>query len=501
MVVRNTVFLRLCVLLPVIAAAVLLPLSTVNGQETSRVAAAGELTDRADTADDAKANAAKDGATVSPFAVVVDPERITAFDYTMSISGQLLTPTESGLQKWKLESSGDFGFLQRQRNTELSGPLSLDAVRRFSDAEVVMNVGDEHRTVTQLPASLQTIRCTGADTGIVYTSASSTRGRNMPLTRKHLDLLQMPGDPLVCSGLMPTGDVKEGEKWNTGSWVMPLLTGLEAVIEQSVTCEMESLKDDTASVTFEGSASGAVVGSASKINVSGKLTFDRRTGLITSYAATHVEERSAGPISPGLQVTVDVNWTQRVAESPADEPSADETPADTELAADFGDSEPTPAELSLQIQTPWKLQFQHSREWHVFNQTSTLLLLRQIRNGNLIAQCNLSPGVSVAPGQAADDRQFATDVSQALSSRDGQIVDQSTVRDDAAWRIRQVRAIGKASDQTINYDYYLCSAKTGEQFSFVFSYSDADAEAFGDEGSRILETLALLRRRPALPFR
>ncbi len=477
---------RLAGWLMLLAASVSLPTAIALGQEAPpRVAAATEAAD------------AKQGATEStesPFAVVVDPQRVTDFEYRVGIDGHLLTPTETGVQKWKLGSSGLFRFSQRRRRTELSGPLSLDALRLFSEAEVTMTVGDNHKTSTRLPASLSMIRSTGSDAGLVHRSTSTVTGRSVPLTRKHLDLLQMPCDPLVCGGLMPTGDAEVGEKWNTGSWVIPMLTGLEAVVEQSVTCEMKALTANTATVSFEGKAAGAVSGSASRIDVSGELTFDRKTGLITSYRAKHREDRSAGPISPGLQVTVDVNWTQSIAES-------SDASAVTALPKEFPAAEATDAELALQIQTPWMLQFQHSREWHVFNQTASLVVLRQIRSGNLIAQCNLSPGVSLAPGQQPDDEQFAADVQRAIEARGGQIVRQTTLRDDSAWRIRRVRASADANGQTIFYDYYLCAAKSGEQFSFVFSHSEADAAEFGDEAEQILDTLTVLRRRPAVPFR
>ena len=126
-------------------------------------------------------------------------------------------------------------------------------------------------------------------------------------------------------------------------------------------------------------------------------------------------------------------------------------------------------------------------------------MLRQLRNGNLISQCNISSAVTVPPGQHTPDKEFAADVRSAVAERKGDVVSEDTVRDDEQWRVRHVQAAGDADGTSITWNYYLCSASTGEQFSLVFSHSEKDKDAFGDEASRILSTLQVARRRPALP--
>jgi hypothetical protein len=419
----------------------------------------------------------------SPLAVVIDSERVTEFQYELKIGGTMQTPTASGSQSWKLGSTAEFTFQQRQFTTESSGPLALAANRVFSKAATVTVIGDDHRTAVQLDPVHKSIQTTGSDTGLVHVSKSG------PMPRRQLDLLQMSCDPLACSGLLPTRDVKQREKWNTDSWVLPMLSGLEAVVEQKTTCELQSLDEATAVIIFTGEADGAAVGSASKVVLEGKLTLDRKGGFIRDFQATQKEKRSSGPVSPGLDVVAEVKWSQKLA-VPAG--------AVSESAPNLA---PQKSDLALELKTPWRLRTVHSREWHLFHQTASLLMLRFVRNGGLIAQCNISTGVSVAPGDHTPDAEFSADVLGRLKERGGSIASETTVRDDDQWRIRHVAGVSVAGESTIHSDYYLCAAASGEQYSFVFSYSDTDAEAFAGQVAQILNGLSMVRRGPAVPFR
>lgn len=75
---------------------------------------------------------------------------------------------------------------------------------------------------------------------------------------------------------------------------------VDAAVTQSAVCTLSSLTDSEAIVAFEGTTEGAVMGSATKITLTGELTFDRRAQLIRSFKAVQSEKREPGPFSPGL---------------------------------------------------------------------------------------------------------------------------------------------------------------------------------------------------------
>jgi hypothetical protein len=177
----------------------------------------------------------------------------------------------------------------------------------------------------------------------------------------------------------------------------------------------------------------------------------------------------------------------------------------------------------MTLVTPWQLLLLHDRDWHVFQQTAELMVLRRVSNGALIAQCNLSRGPQQPPGQYSSQEEFLADVERRISERGGQIENSIVHADINGWRIHHVRAMGKvpvdepqgeksrelpqgavpkgAKDRKVLWDYYLCSAQTGEQYSLVFSHLEEDSASFGDVADQMLRTLTLRAPRPrvALP--
>jgi len=429
------------------------------------------------TADDQNDNAAPK-AQESPLAVRVDAERTTEVSLTLDIGGKLTTPASSGNQQWTLKSSGKFDFIQRTIPNELSGPLAVQAVRQYSSASTRTDVGSEHSTKSTLPRALSLVHLKGSDTGLHFAPTEHA------LTRRQHDLLQMPCDPLICSGLMPSRRVTAGDKWNCDDWVLPRLTGLEAVTEQSMTCELLDDNASQASIRFSGEAQGAVVGSAGSVKLTGTLTLNKQQQFITKLNCQIHEKRSAGPVSPGLDAQIDVQWTQGIKDAPR---------LPRELDASLFDK-------LFVLPTPWRLQLSHSDEWHLFNKTDSVIMLRQVRNGALISQCNISPGVVMPPGQHTTDADFTADVARAIEAGNGTIAEEDTIRHDKQWRVRRISTVGSVSDVAIHQDYYLCTAGSGEQFSLMFSHSEADSKEFGAEPDRWLSSLKLASRRPALPF-
>lgn len=410
-----------------------------------------------------------------------DPQLEAAINYSLKLSGRLLTPSDRGEQSFDLTSTGMFTFTDRSRPTELGGPFTVRAVRKFSEAGTTTTVGKDHTTSVSLASAYRIIHVFGSEDGLI-----SVAPRH-PLPRKQLDLLQMPFDPRACDFLLPVADVIVGDRWNTEAWVVPMLTGTDVVVSQQATCELKSLNDDEAIISVTGRIEGATLGSVTNVEFSGTLVFDRQANAIRSLDVVQQEKRSAGPVSPGLDVTARITWQQKPSDSDASDVSID--------------GQPTEAQRLILLQTPLKLQLLHSREWHLFHETPNVIMLRQLRHGNLISQCNISHTVTVPPGQHTSDREFAADVKAAVADRKGQVIAEDTIRNDAAWRMRHVRAVGQADQEPIIWDYYLCTAASGHQFSLVFSHSKRDEEAFGDSAQQILNRLQPVRRRPALPFR
>ena len=437
----------------------------------------------------------------------VRPEITTRVVYSMQLEGKLSTPSTSGLSEFPLKAQGNFEFDQRQYPTASDSLLSRRASRRYSLARTTTTVGRDPERPTTLPPQSSLIHLYGKDTQLVQLSPE------VRLTRPQVDLLQFACDPLAATGLLPTRQLSgSGESWNVDPWVFAMLTGVDAFITQSVTCTLRQLTPAEALIDFQCTGQGAVAGAATEITLRGTLTFGREAGLIRSLSATMQEKRSASAVNAGLNVNATIEWSQEVA-----------TPATTlpdEIPATF----PEERQLLLTLVTPWRLLLLHNRNWHVFHETADLVILRLLDNGSLIAQCNLAPAAQLSAGKFTSEEEFVADVERRISDRQGQIVSSTVESDVGGWRIHHVQATSiikppqnasqpapqspsastnppAPTNQTIFWDYYLCSARSGEQYSLLFSHANDDTARFQGAPEQLLKTMTLrsTRPRPALP--
>lgn len=414
-----------------------------------------------------------------------DPGRTTMVACEVSIAGTLTTPGSD--REWDVRSTGRFRFEQRQAEPAVPGPSGIRALRRFRDAATETLVGDGHRTTNQLPLSHRLLHVSGTATALRHLSP------DVRLARRHVDLLNLPCDPLAVRGLLPSRPLASSdEKWNADPWVLPLLVGLEGVVKESVTCGVSRLSDTVAIVEFTGATEGAVAGAAVTAELTGQLTVNRVDGLVSDFQATLTQERSSGVVSPGLNVTAAVRWTQAVLD---DHPLGDVA---------LPDEAPAPAQLLLTLATPWRLALLHSRDWHVFHETADLIMLRLLHQGALVGQCNIAPAQTVAPGEFTPESAWKQSVSDAVAPRGAVLTESRVSTTDSGWRIHHVRATSRTSPpeeskvvaETVFRDYYLCTWKSGEQFSLVFTHTKSDDDRFGTAAEAILESLVVRQNLP-----
>lgn len=417
-----------------------------------------------------------------------DPSNVnltTRVKYALRIRGTLITPSGSGTTDWDLNSSANFEFDQRRFESAFPGAMKLRAVRHFHTAETNSIVGKNHKNTVSLPAQSRLIQLHGSDLQLVQFSP------DVRLTRPQVDVLQFPCDPLAATGLLPERRLSgTNEKWNADDWVVPMLTGIDAVVRQNAGCSLKSLTDKEAVVEFLCEAGGAITGSPTEVTLSGELTVDRRNNLITALRAELKEKRGAGTVSPGLDVTADIQWTQTVV---TDSPAA--------LPDSIPESLPSDRQLLLTLVTPWRVLMLHNRDWHIFHETSELMMLRMLHNGALLAQCNIAAAPLMAAGKFTSEPEYVAEVEKALQSRGGRIVASEVRKESGGWRVHHVKATGNANNKTLVWDYYLCSTSTGEQISLVFSHAEEDDAAFHGVPDQMISSLTLrpLRPKVALP--
>lgn len=413
-----------------------------------------------------------------------DGAAATQVNYQLKITGMLRTPAKDGEVPWDLVSTARFDFDQKRYSSDKTGSRSLRAARRFQTAETHSTIGKDHKNEVGLPEQSRLIYLYGAEPALIQLSP------DVRLTREQVDLLQFPCDPLVATGLLPSRKLTDkDEKWNAEPWVVPMLTGIDAPVRQEAICSLKSLSATDAIIEFKCSCAGAVTGSATEVEVVGQMTFNRETRELRDLKATLKEKRKAGTVSPGLDVTAEISWTQSVAKD------------DARLPAAIPASEPDARQLLLTLVTPWRILMLHDRNWYIFKETNDLVMLRMLHNGALVAQCNISTAPLLAAGSFTPEDKFLQEVEKSVTERGGVITGSDTIPDRNGWRIQRVKARGEANQKELLWDYYLCAAANGEQISLVFSHAAEDAKIFEGKADQLLNSLTTRpsRAKIALP--
>lgn len=361
---------------------------------------------------------------------------------------------------------------------------ALRALRHYDSVEAKIRVAD-HATAPQLGDKRRLLVAEGRRDGIFFYSPQG------PLTALELELLRAPGDDLCLLALLPLKPVAIGEKWSPASWVGQMLTDTQTASKSELTCTLESVAKGLAKVRFEGTVEGATAGSAGKIELHGSYLFDVQGQRLVQAELQQIEERSVGPVSPGLKVTAKAVVTRT--------PTANTSDLSQQAAADVP-LEPPPALTRLYFRTPWNVQFEHDRAWHVFQQSEQIAVLRLMDQGTFVAQCNLAPVRPANPGEHVPEEQFQKDIRTSLGPRLKAIEKAQTVPTGDRRFLYRVTAAGEANKIPITWIYYLCAAPNGLQVSFVFAVETELRDRLGDRDVEMLKSLRFLEpQKPPTP--
>lgn len=416
------------------------------------------------------------------------PNVATRIEYEMQLQGTLIVPSDGGASRFPLVGSTTLQFDQRVTGRGLTLPDPVRASRKFATASSSTTIGKNHRIQSSLPQQTSLIHVYGGNGSLLQISPE------VRLTRAQTDLLQFPCDPLTVGGLLPAETEHSiGARWQAEPGLLPVLTGLDFASTEVVECVLKSRQEDLLLIEFLCTGEGGITGSASTVKLKGNLLWNPEQQLVTSLEAQMEEERSPGVISPGLKVTVSIRWSASLVA-----PDSVELPPEPAF--------PTSSQQLLTLQTPWNLAMLASRDWHVYRKESGLMILRRLKHGALLGQCNISPVQSTTAEEQSDRSRFDADVSRQLQELGGQVEGREPIRTPGGWRIYRIRATAPvrssvdskpaADGQRVELErvisnYCLCTAKSGQQYSLTFSHLGSRDEEFSGDVLQLLQSLTL----------
>jgi hypothetical protein len=357
------------------------------------------------------------------------------------------------------------------------GEPRLTAVRQVIQAAAAIN-GEVRPTAAGIrpEVSLLLAERRDLDGPVVVVSAGG------PLTRAELELVQGLGDPLALVDLLPARPVATGESWRVGDAAAQTVTGYDVVTSNELNAQLESADATQARIRLSGQIKGSALGGAGAITANGFMTFDRRLARIDRLELNRSEVRQPGPIEAGLDVKSTLVVNRQSAVAPA-------TLADSALAGI--PLEITPQRELLRVISPsGKASLLHDRHWHILWDDPKVTILKRLDRGQVVAQCNLTIGPTVAKGRHQDPAQFREDIRRALKQRFVQFLGAGEVEGDPASGFRYKVAVqGREGNLGVVWYYYLVASPAGEQLLATFTLAADHANTLGDQDQEMIGSL------------
>lgn len=314
-----------------------------------------------------------------------------------------------------------------------------------------------------------------------------------PMTRSDLELVEVEGDPMALSDLLPAGPVKVGQSWRAGRAAVVGISGYDTITANAMEATLESFDEASARVRVRGRIEGSLDGAPGAMACDGALIVDRRMGWIQRAEIHRNETRRPGPIEAGMEVKSTLTLTRRADQAPATLADAAMARSSTEVTprgemlVDYGPDEGAPL-----------YAFAHDRSWHLYWGDTKVVVLKRIERGRVVAQCNLVLAPPAGRGRHQDANQFRDEVRRVLGQRFVNYIGTGEIEGDPAGGYRyKVGVQGREGALDVVWYYYLLASPAGDQVVATYTLAAKDAQAFGDQDVAMMQSFRWLPARQA----
>lgn len=398
----------------------------------------------------------------------------------VEMEGELrLNPDGKGVTTRPMRVTANLAF--DEKTLEADQGHHRHVVRSYKKAEAEIKVGGAKPLSNVLRDDVKLICVkTSDESATVYSPLG-------PMLRDELELLKIPGDPIVWNALLPTKPVTPGDTWKPADTTLAKLLNIEVITQANVTAKLVEVKGGLAMMELDGSVAGAVAGIATDLNLKAKYNFDVAKRQVTWLALGVAEKRAIGHAVPGYDITARV----RISAVPltASAELADGLLKSFDLKLSSGST------LLSHDSPEGAFQVLHDRRWHVMADHRDATILRLIDHGDLIAQCNITRLRDQPADKYLALDAFTQEITGTLGKNFEQIVtaDESTTENG----LRQLCVViaGQAQDVPVQWTYYHLTDRTGRSTSMVFTMDARLADRFAELDRSIVGTL-VMRSRP-----
>ncbi len=400
----------------------------------------------------------------------------------MELTGEMKLQQEGKPLALKESATAEHNYVERILDVAADGTAAR-AARSYHTARVAITVAG-NRTERVLRDDRHLMICERDKDAL---RAYAVKG---PLTREELQLTEH-FDTLALTGLLPGRAVAVGETWKLANPAVQALCRFDGLTAQELTCKLEQVKDEMATVSVSGVAAGIDVGATVKLQVSGGYTFDLKARRITTVRWKQSEEREQGPVSPAAAVEVAVTLTRAAIET-------DPEVNDNALvpwprgASDEEKLRLQQLQLLTYAEPKGRYTLQHTRDWHLVGGTEVHQVFRLMDKGEFVAQATLSPWKMTEPGKHLTGEEFREIISETPGWVQEKILKAEEIPSAGAsgnW-VYLVTAEGTMEGLAALQHFYLLAGPRGEQMLVTFTMTPAQAPKLGTRDLDLLRAVA-----------
>jgi len=302
------------------------------------------------------------------------------------------------------------------------------------------------------------------------------------LTRNELDTVNIQGNTLLVDYILPNRtNVQIGESWKQSPDTMGMLLQMDLVFNLDIQTTLTDVQKNIAILETSGWLEGSYEGNTSKLEVKGKSYFDLKRGRIVWFGLVIEEKRTAGYVTPGMDVTAKVQYkitplteSKNLTDATVGKIAFDEAQYGLLLFEDPGKA--------------WRVVL--TPEWEPMNHNKYQSNFRLVSNGELVAQCSIASIRDTRSTLDLKPEEYTAKVREMLKDQFESILDVKSMQRDDNTEITRVDVAAKYEDMDLRMYYYLLTRKgeSPRQCTVVFTLEENLVEKFGETNEELIQS-------------
>jgi hypothetical protein len=401
-------------------------------------------------------------------------DRCFRIELTLELKGKITVQQQGETVSFPQEAEARHVYLERV--LQATSGVADKTARHYEKAEAAISFNKQaggKRTLRSERAFMVAHR--SKDQMLVWSPKGGLSREEKELT-EHFDTL-------FVSGLAPGKTVAVGESWKLGTPVALALCDLEGVTDHDLTCKLEHVKGELATVSVNGTASGIAQGAQVKVLVAARYQFDTKEKRVVSVEWKQSDQRQQGPVSPALSADVVIQLKRTPIAEPAEL---------SQIVLAQVPAEPAAELLNLHYADPkGRYEFQHGRDWHVVSPgSSPQLVLRLMDRGDFIAQATLTPWKKVDAKETMSLEQFCDVMKTTPGWKEDELLEKVELKAPRGHALYRVTASGTLDDVKAVQSFYLVASPEGEQMIVSFSVVPIPVQKLGSRDMDLVRGIA-----------